>query len=48
MGLALKTSVFPDPDIRKPVKYGLSDTLDYPHNYFKQNLFAFRKFTKDF
>jgi len=39
-----KTSFFSDPDIRKPMKYGLSDTPDYPKNYFMQNIFAFRKF----
>jgi sterol desaturase/sphingolipid hydroxylase (fatty acid hydroxylase superfamily) len=43
-----KTSFFPHPTKRKPAKYGLSDTPDFPHNYFKQNLFAFRKFTRHF
>jgi sterol desaturase/sphingolipid hydroxylase (fatty acid hydroxylase superfamily) len=42
-----KTSFFPAPGKRKPVKYGLSDTMNFPHNYLKQNLFAFRKFTKN-
>lgn len=39
-----KTSFFPNPDKRKPAKYGLSDTPEFPQNYFKQNIFAFRKF----
>lgn len=38
------TAFFPDPNKRKPLKYGLSDTPDFPDNYFKQHIFAFRKF----
>ena len=43
-----KTSFFPNPEKRKPAKYGLSDTPDFPSNYFKQNIFAFRKFSRNF
>ncbi len=38
-----RTAFFPDPAKRKPLKYGLSDTPNYPKNYFKQHFFAFRK-----
>jgi len=38
------SAFFPDPDERKPKKYGLSDTPDFPKNYFLQQVFAFRKF----
>jgi sterol desaturase/sphingolipid hydroxylase (fatty acid hydroxylase superfamily) len=38
------TAFFPDPGKRKPLKYGLSDTPDFPSNYFMQHIFAFRKF----
>jgi len=41
------TAFFPDTDTRKPKKYGLSDTPDFPRNYFKQHTFAFRKFDID-
>lgn len=41
------TAFFPHPDERKPKRYGLSDTPDFPKNYFKQHLFAFRKFKEE-
>lgn len=37
------TAFFPNPNERKPLKYGLKDTPDFPSNYFIQFLFAFRK-----
>jgi sterol desaturase/sphingolipid hydroxylase (fatty acid hydroxylase superfamily) len=37
------TTFFPNPDGRKPLSYGLSDTPDFPKNYFLQQLYAFRR-----
>jgi len=39
------TAFFPDPDLRKPVNYGLKEIPDFPKNYFKQHLFAFRSYS---
>jgi sterol desaturase/sphingolipid hydroxylase (fatty acid hydroxylase superfamily) len=39
------SAFFPDPVERKPLRYGLSDTPDFPKKYFRQHMFAFRKFS---
>lgn len=40
-----KTAYLPDPRKRKADKFGLGD-LPFPKNYFRQTIFAFRKFGK--